>query len=64
VGHGLFRFKKRALDGVFKSAGRTRWENRGSDDVNPAWELLTGEINREVKGGVKTRTHHHPSPDD
>jgi len=34
---------------VFKSAGRTRWKNLGTDDVNQARELVAEEFKREVK---------------
>jgi hypothetical protein len=34
---------------VFKSAGRTRWKNLGTDELNHARELLAEEIKREVK---------------
>ena len=34
---------------VFKSAGRTRWKNLGTDDVNQARELLAGEMKQEAK---------------
>jgi integrase len=34
---------------VFKSAGRTRWKNLGTDDVIHAKELFAEEIKREVK---------------
>ena len=34
---------------VFKSAGKTRWKNLGTDDVRQARELLGEEIQREAK---------------
>jgi integrase len=50
VGHGLFRFKSTGIIyAVFKSAGKTRWKNLGTDDVRQARELLGEEIQREAK---------------
>jgi hypothetical protein len=36
------------IHAVFKSAGRTRWKNLGTDDVNQARELLAGEMKQEA----------------
>ena len=50
VGHGLFRMKSTGIIyAVFKSAGKTRWKNLGTDDVRQARELLGEEIQREAK---------------
>lgn len=50
VGHGLFRMRSTGkIYAAFKSAGRTRWKNLGTDDVNQARELLAEEIKREAK---------------
>ena len=50
VGHGLFRMKSTGIIyAVFKSAGKTRWINLGTDDVRQARELLGEEIQREAK---------------
>ena len=34
---------------VFKSVGKTRWKNLGTDDVRQARELLGEEIKQEAK---------------
>jgi integrase len=46
----LFRFKSTGIIyAVFKSAGKTRWKNLGTDDVRQAREMLGEEIQREAK---------------
>jgi hypothetical protein len=45
----------------FKSAGRTRWKNLGTDDVNQARELLAGEMKQEAKVDFPIPTGLHPS---
>ena len=39
----------RIIYAVFKSVGKTRWKNLGTDDVNQARELLGQEIKQEAK---------------
>ena len=50
VGHGLFRMRSTGIIyAVFKSVGKTRWKNLGTDDIKHARELLAEEIKRDVK---------------
>jgi hypothetical protein len=63
VGHGLFRMKSTGIIyAVFKSAGKTRWKNLGTDAVRQARKLSGEEIQPEAKVDWKrARTGGHLS---
>ena len=58
VGHGLFRMRKTGIIyAVFKSAGKTRWKNLGTDDVRQARELFVWLINVSENSNPLSKRH-------